>query len=89
MTTSRSPARFQTVLLSNVPELGREQENQARRFIALIDEFYERRVKLIVSAALPYTEIYRGQKLAHEFRRTVSRLTEMQSHDYLSSAHIG
>jgi cell division protein ZapE len=79
---------FQTILLSNVPELTIEAENQARRFIALVDEFYDRRVKLIVSAAHPITEIYTGTRLSMEFRRTTSRLLEMQSTDYLSKAHI-
>jgi cell division protein ZapE len=79
---------FQTVLLSKVPELNSETENQARRFIALVDEFYDRRVKLIVSAACPITEIYTGARLTMEFQRTTSRLLEMQSTDYLSAPHI-
>jgi len=78
---------FQTVLLSEVPLLDRETENQARRFVALVDEFYERRVKLIVSAEHPIADIYQGHRLSHEFQRTISRLTEMQSHDYLAAAH--
>jgi cell division protein ZapE len=79
---------FQTVLLSNVPQMGIEQENQARRFIALVDEFYDRRVKLIVSAENPAEHIYRGNQLTMEFQRTLSRLTEMQSHQYLAQAHL-
>ncbi len=79
---------FQTVLLSNVPELTGDMENQARRFIALVDEFYDRRVKLIVSAARPAAQIYTGNRLAMEFRRTLSRLTEMQSHQYLALPHL-
>lgn len=79
---------FQTVLLADVPRLGVEKENQARRFIALVDEFYERRVKLIISAELPIAEIYQGTRLTHEFQRTVSRLMEMQSHAYLAASHI-
>jgi cell division protein ZapE len=79
---------FQTVLLANVPVMTPEQENQARRFIALVDEFYARRVKLIVSAAALIPDIYQGRRLTREFQRTVSRLREMQSHDYLASAHI-
>ena len=62
-------------------------ENQARRFMALVDEFYDRRVKLILSAAAPATELYRGERLKQEFQRTQSRLAEMQSHDYLAEAH--
>lgn len=79
---------FQTVLLSRVPQLGMEQENQARRFIALVDEFYDRRVKLIVSAEQPADTIYTGRRLNREFQRTLSRLTEMQSHQYLAQAHL-
>jgi cell division protein ZapE len=78
---------YQTVLVSNVPRFDATLENQARRFIALVDEFYDRRVKLIVSAAAPAAELYRGERLKHDFLRTQSRLTEMQSHGYLSQAH--
>ena len=78
---------YQTVLVSNVPRFDATLENQARRFIALVDEFYDRRVKLIVSAAVPAAELYRGERLKHDFLRTQSRLTEMQSHGYLSLAH--
>jgi cell division protein ZapE len=78
---------YQTVLVSNVPRFDAKLENQARRFIALVDEFYDRRVKLIVSAAAPATEIYGGERLKHDFQRTQSRLQEMQSHDYLAEAH--
>ena len=79
---------YQTVIVSDIPILSVKHENQARRFIALVDEFYDRRVKLIVSAATSLEDLYQGQQLAFEFRRTSSRLTEMQSHDYLGSAHI-
>jgi cell division protein ZapE len=79
---------FQTVLLANVPVMTGEHENQARRFIALVDEFYERRVKLIISAATEIPSIYSGQRLIREFERTISRLMEMQSHDYLAASHI-
>lgn len=79
---------FQTVLISGVPQLTREHEDQARRLIALVDEFYDRRVKLIVSAAVPLEELYTGTRLEREFVRTRSRMTEMQSHDYLAAAHL-
>ncbi len=79
---------YQTVLISNVPQLTKRLENQARRFIALVDEFYDRRVKLILSAAAPLSALYIGDRLRHEFRRTQSRLEEMQSHDYLASPHL-
>lgn len=78
---------YQTVLVSDVPRFDATLENQARRFIALVDEFYDRRVKLILSAAAPVTELYRGERLKHDFLRTQSRLQEMQSRDYLAEAH--
>jgi len=78
---------YQTVLVSNVPRFDTTLENQARRFIALVDEFYDRRVKLILSAEKPAAELYRGERLKHDFLRTRSRLTEMQSRDYLAEAH--
>jgi cell division protein ZapE len=79
---------FQTVLLSGVPRLDESRDNEARRFIALVDEFYERRVKLIVSAAEPIGRLYTGIRLAREFERTRSRLLEMQSVEYLAAAHL-
>ncbi|MFQ5634047.1 MAG: cell division protein ZapE [Gammaproteobacteria bacterium] len=79
---------FQTVILSGVPVLDRLKEDQARRFIALVDEFYDRRVKLIVSAAASIDEIYAGTRLAREFERTRSRLREMQSLVYLKASHV-
>jgi len=79
---------FNTVLLSNVPVLDESVNNQARRFITLVDEFYDRNVKLIISAAVSIDEIYSGHRLAFEFSRTRSRLTEMQSHDYLATPHL-
>jgi cell division protein ZapE len=79
---------FHTVLISNVPTLDSSMENQARRFIALIDELYDRRVKLALSAAAPAADLYRGNRLRFEFQRTISRLQEMQTHDYLASPHL-
>lgn len=78
---------YQTVLVSNVPRFDSTRENQARRFIALVDELYDRRVKLILSAAAPAAELYRGARLKHDFLRTQSRLAEMQSRVYLAEAH--
>jgi cell division protein ZapE len=80
--------RFQTVLISGVPRMGDNDNDAARRFIALVDEFYDRRVKLMLSSDVPLTEIYAGKRLAFEFERTASRLTEMQGHAYLAEAHI-
>jgi cell division protein ZapE len=78
---------FHTVIVSDVPQLDAATENQARRFIALIDELYDRGVNLILSAAVPINELYKGTRLQLEFQRTASRLNEMQSHDYLARPH--
>jgi cell division protein ZapE len=78
---------YQTVLVSNVPRFDTLLENQARRFIALVDEFYDRRVKLILSAAARVVDLYAGEKLRQDFERTRSRLIEMQTHDYLAAPH--
>ena len=80
--------QFHTVILSDVPEMNWEMENQARRFINLIDEFYDRNVKLIISAAAPITGIYTGTRVAFEIERTQSRLLEMQSKEYLARPHL-
>lgn len=79
---------FNTLLLSNVPIMTDETRDEARRFINLIDEFYDRNVKLLISAAVPIDELYQGKRLAFEFERTRSRLIEMQSRDYLSRPHL-
>lgn len=79
---------YPEVIVSGVPVFGANLEDQARRFIALVDEFYDRRVKLIVSAAVDVQHLYAGKKLRFEFDRTVSRLIEMQSTDYLAEAHL-
>jgi len=78
---------YHAVLVANIPELGRETDDQARRFINLVDEFYDRNVKLVISAEKPLEAIYAGGKLNFEFERTTSRLLEMQSHDYLAQPH--
>jgi cell division protein ZapE len=78
---------FHAVVLSGVPVLGAARDDEARRFVNLVDEFYDRNVKLVIAAeALPH-ELYRGTRLAFEFERTVSRLQEMQSHAYLALEH--
>ena len=79
---------FHTVIVSNVPTLDEYKENAARRFIALVDEFYDRQVKLILSAELPLFELYQGKRLSFEFQRTESRLQEMQSLEYLAKPHL-
>lgn len=78
---------FHTVFLSHVPVLGAEHEDQARRFISLVDEFYDRNVKLVVAAAAPVQTLYQGSRLSFEFERTCSRLIEMQSREYMARAH--
>ncbi|MDJ0657039.1 MAG: cell division protein ZapE [Xanthomonadales bacterium] len=92
--TARSPSdyielarRFNTVLLSDVPAMADEENDAARRFIHLVDELYDRQVNLIVSAEVERKQLYSGQRLAFEFRRTVSRLIEMQTHEYLAKEH--
>ncbi len=75
---------FHTVMLLDVPVMTAQLESEARRFIALVDEFYERHVKLVVSAAVPLYDIYQGERLKFEFQRCLSRLQEMQSEEYLS-----
>ena len=78
---------YHTVLLGNVPRMGAGHDDTARRFINLVDEFYDRNVKLILSAEVAIPELYDGGRLAFEFQRTVSRLQEMQSHQYLGRSH--
>ena len=79
---------FQTVIVSDVPLLDKRSDDQARRFVALVDEFYDRRVNLIISAAESIDRLYQGARLHREFERTRSRLREMQTHDYLAAAHL-
>jgi cell division protein ZapE len=78
--------QFHTVFLSNVPEMPIRLASEARRFTWLVDVLYDRRVKLIISAAVEPEKLYTEGPLAHEFPRTVSRLREMQSQEYLSLA---
>ena len=90
----RSPADFieianiyNTVLVSNVPNLNDVLSEGTRRFIYLVDEFYDRGVKLLLTSEATIIDLYNGEKLAFEIERTRSRLLEMQSDDYLQSAH--
>jgi cell division protein ZapE len=80
---------YHTVFLTDVPIFDAQKENSARRFISLVDEFYDRAVNLIVSAEAAPTAIYQGAKLKFEFERTQSRLIEMQSEQYLAREHAG
>ena len=79
--------RFHTVIVSGVPTFDRNREDAAYRFVLLVDELYDRSVKLVVSAEAVPTDLYHGQRVAHEFERTVSRLTEMQSEEFLAREH--
>ncbi len=79
---------FHTVMISNVPVMDGYSDDKARRFINLVDEFYDHKVKLIVSAADTLERLYQGSELAFVFERTRSRLLEMQSHDYLALEHM-
>src|SRR5262245_10550717 len=78
---------YHAVLLSGVPVFTVRSEDQARRFISLVDEFYDHDVKLILSAEVPVETLYRGERLVFEFERTRSRLLEMRSREYLSRSH--
>jgi cell division protein ZapE len=79
---------YHTVLLADVVKMDRAIDDAARRFIALVDEFYERNVKLIISAEVALEELYSDGLLEFEFKRCQSRLIEMQSHDYLAKEHL-
>ena len=80
---------FNTVCISQIPIFGSDPvaEDAAKRFVHLVDEFYDRNVKLIVSAATAPTELYRGHRHSGDFARTASRLIEMQSTEYLARPH--
>ncbi len=78
---------FHAVVVSDVPAFTTANEDAARRFIALVDEFYDRNVKLMLSVAVPVTELYQGERLRFEFERTASRLIEMRSESYLARTH--
>lgn len=79
---------YHTILIANVEQMGQAVDDIARRFIAMVDEFYERKVKLIMSAEVAMEDLYTDGQLNFEFRRCLSRIKEMQSHDYLASQHL-
>jgi len=79
-------SQFHTLILSGVPEMPPKLASEARRFTLLVDVLYDRRVKLVISAAVPAEQLYSEGPLAHEFPRTVSRLEEMRSREYLELA---
>ncbi|MFZ2629413.1 MAG: AFG1/ZapE family ATPase, partial [Rugosibacter sp.] len=78
---------YHTLFLSQVPKMGADMSSQARRFTWLVDVLYDHRVKLIISADCPAEALYTQGLQASEFGRTVSRLIEMRSHEYLASTY--
>ena len=78
---------FHTVFLSGIPQMGRERASEARRFTWLVDVLYDHRVKLVATAECAVEALYTEGIQAAEFQRTVSRLIEMRSHEYLASSH--
>jgi cell division protein ZapE len=80
--------RYHTILISSIPVFGVNETDIVRRFTWLVDEFYDRRVKLIVSAAAAAEDLYPYAEGGDQFQRTISRLTEMQTRDYLSEPHL-
>jgi cell division protein ZapE len=79
--------RFHTVIIVGIPVLSREQRNEAARFVTLVDALYEHRVKLLAAADAEPSDLYPAGDGGFEFQRTVSRLEEMQSADYLGEGH--
>jgi cell division protein ZapE len=79
---------YHTILISNVEQMGADNEDVARRFITMLDEFYDNGVTLIISAEVSVDDLYNGKMLAFEFERTKSRLQEMQTKKYLAKAHL-
>ena len=79
---------FHGLIISNVPCLRAGMDDQARRFVNLVDVCYDANLKVIISAEVPLLELYAGGQLAFVFRRTLSRLQEMQSHEYLARGHV-
>jgi cell division protein ZapE len=80
--------RFAVVFLSDVPRMTADMGDRARRFTWLVDILYDHRVKLLLSAATPPADLYREGPNSREFPRTVSRLVEMQTHEYMAQAHV-
>jgi cell division protein ZapE len=79
---------FHTVILADIPRMGPDSQDKAARFVTMIDSFYERKVKLVCSAAAAPDKLYTEGDGAFEFQRTVSRLMEMQSPEYLALEHV-
>lgn len=79
---------FHTVLLGGIPRFDGSNDDPARRFVTAVDEFYDRHVNLVCTAAASPIDLYHGERLAHAFERTASRLIEMQSAEYLGREHL-
>ncbi len=79
---------YHTIIVAGIPKLGREKRNEAKRFVTLVDALYEHKVTLVASAATAPEELYTEGEGAFEFQRTVSRLIEMQSEDWLGQEHL-
>lgn len=79
---------YQTVLISNIPKMSDRHNDQAKRFMTLVDEFYDHNVKLIITAEDMPDMLYSGRRLGKAFQRTTSRLQEMQTHGYLARQHL-
>lgn len=79
---------FHTVLIGGIPDFNGSNDDPARRLVNAIDEFYDRHVNLIITAAHPPVALYQGERLSHAFERTASRLIEMQSAEYLAREHL-
>jgi cell division protein ZapE len=80
--------RFSVLFLSDIPQMGTEAADAARRFTWLVDILYDHRVKLVASAAVPADALYVEGPNANEFARTVSRLAEMRTRDYMALPHV-
>jgi cell division protein ZapE len=78
---------FNTVIVTDIRQMSKVDDDVARRFVLLIDVLYDHHVKLICSAAVTPDQLYFGERLSFEFERTASRLIEMQSSEYLAQAH--
>ncbi len=78
---------YNSVFISGVPAFNEEKLDALRRFINLVDEFYDRSVKVVINAEVPLQNLYPGHRLEFEFKRTISRLHEMQNQQYLAQAH--
>ena len=80
---------FHTVFISDIPDMDEGRDDAAKRFVHLIDALYDNHVKLVATTAAPIEQLYHGRLVKFEFDRTISRLHEMASHDYLAQGHLG